>query len=383
MFDSPSDPLDLTSIEQAARGAGEPSRDHGAAGGESLAEADLAACQRLLVGGSRSFLAASRILPREIARAACALYAFCRLADDSVDASPEAGSHEHVRGGALADLHERLDRIYAGTPRALAADRAFTAVVERYRIPHAWPHALLEGFEWDAQGRQYEDLPQVRAYAARVAGSVGAMMARVMGVQSRAALARACELGIAMQLTNIARDVGDDARLGRLYLPRSWMRESGIDPDAWLQQPRFTPALGAVVRRLLDEAQLRYRAGASGIGSLPLGCRPGIHAASLLYADIGRTVQTRGFDSVNARAVVGAGRKAQLVAWAALACLASGVRARTAPPSEIEFLLDAPGAAAPPAPGPSSSIHTVLEIFERLERRDRSRSDGFGAAALS
>jgi phytoene synthase len=382
MLDSASDLMETDAIEASLPGPAGAQRGHAPHGTDALYEDDLAACQRLLVGGSRSFLAASRILPREIARAACALYAFCRLADDSVDANPGAASAHGVRSGALADLHARLDGIYSGTPRPLAADRAFTAVVNRYRIPHAWPHALLEGFQWDAEGRQYEDLAQVRAYAARVAGSVGAMMARVMGVRSRAALARACELGIAMQLTNIARDVGDDARLGRLYLPRAWMREAGIDPDAWLRQPHFSPALGAVVQRLLDEARLRYRAGSSGIGSLPLGCRPGIHAASLLYADIGRTVRTRGFDSVNARAVVGPGRKTQLVAWAALACLASGMQARTAPPSEIEFLLDAPGAAVPP-PLPASPIHTVLDIFERLERRDRSGGSSFGAAALS
>ena len=197
--------------------------------------ADLAECRRLLGDGSRSFHAASRILPREVAQAATALYAFCRLADDRVDVDRQ--------GGALADLDQRLCAIYAGAPLAFAGDRAFAAVVLRYRVPEAWPRALLEGFAWDAQGRQYEDLGALRAYAARVAGSVGAMMARLMGVHSRAALARACELGVAMQLTNIARDVGDDARLGRLYLPRAWMREAGIDPDGWLARPAYSLSL--------------------------------------------------------------------------------------------------------------------------------------------
>jgi phytoene synthase len=353
------------------------------------AEQDLLACQSLLVDGSRSFLAASRILPREIARAACALYAFCRLADDKVDGvsagSPDPGKGEsddsQDRGGALAELHDRLDSIYAGTPHAHAADRAFAVVVARYRVPRAWPRALLEGFEWDAQGRQYEDLPQLRDYAARVAGSVGAMMARVMGVQSRSAVARACELGVAMQLTNIARDVGEDARLGRLYLPRRWMREAGIDPDAWLAQPAFTPALGKVIDRLLEEARQHYVGGTTGIADLPLGCRPGIQAAAMLYADIGRTVRGRGCDSVNTRAVVRPMRKAQVVAWAALASMASLTRAQTQPPQEINFLLDGAGLPVVAVESATSSVEMVLQLFERLERRDRGLHGGFETSA--
>jgi phytoene synthase len=335
---------------------------------------DLAACRRLLEDGSRSFLAASRILPRSTAQAACALYAFCRVADDCVD--------RDAQQDALADLNDRLDRIYAGVPRPIAADRAFAAVVSHYRIPRAWPRALFEGFEWDEQGRQYEDLGELRAYAARVAGSVGAMMARVMGVQGRAALARACELGVAMQLTNIARDVGDDAAMGRLYLPRAWMREAGLDPDAWLARPRFSAALASVVRRLLDEARLRYRGGASGFASLPLACRPGIRAAALLYADIGRAVGSRGFDSVSARATVGAARKLQLVGWAALGSLAASARAQGAPPAEIEFLVEAAGPAPVPATMQSSAL-VVLQMFERLERRDRDLGRRFAGAAGS
>ena len=91
-------------------------------------------------------------------------------------------------------------------------------------------------------------------YAARVAGTVGAMMALVMETRDPRSLARACELGVAMQLTNIARDVGEDARNGRLYLPLAWMREAGLDPEAWLAAPQFVQRLARVVSRLLAEA---------------------------------------------------------------------------------------------------------------------------------
>ncbi len=104
--------------------------------------------------------------------------------------------------------------------------------------------ALLEGFAWDAAGRRYDTLDDLLDYAARVAGAVGAMMAVLMGVRDPALLARACDLGVAMQLTNIARDVGEDARAGRLYLPLAWLREAGIDPDAFLADPALQSRFG-------------------------------------------------------------------------------------------------------------------------------------------
>ena len=138
-------------------------------------------------------------------------------------------------------------RSTTAAPGRIDADRALAHVVHRLAIPRLLLDALLEGFLWDANGRRYETLEEVHDYAARVAGTVGAMMALVMGAHTQRALARACELGVAMQLTNIARDVGEDARNGRLYLPRAWLREAGIDPDAWLRAPRFDAAIAGVV----------------------------------------------------------------------------------------------------------------------------------------
>ena len=181
---------------------------------------DYQACQALMRGGSKTFFAASRLLPSRVRGPAIALYAFCRVADDAIDLSSD-------RVLALTALNERLRRIYAGEPMAFAPDRALATVVRDFDMPLALVSALLEGFEWDAEGRRYETIEDLQAYAARVAGSVGAMMAVVMRTRSEQALARACDLGVAMQLTNIARDVGEDARSGRLYLPLQWLREAG------------------------------------------------------------------------------------------------------------------------------------------------------------
>lgn len=325
-------------------------------------EHDLAACRAQLANGSRTFLAASLLLPRAVREPACALYAFCRLADDAVD---NAGAD----ADAVQQLRDRLARLYRGQPHAEPADRALAAVVQRFAIPIELPEALIEGFEWDAAGRRYDSVDELEAYAARVAGTVGAMMALLMGVRDSAALARACELGVAMQLSNIARDVGEDARNGRLYLPRRWMHEAGLDPEAWLAAPAFDTRLAAVTRRLLRHADGLYARVGAGVARLPLACRPSINAARYLYAAIGHEVERRGLDSVSARAVVPRRRKALLLARA-LVALAPSARAAGAPPlPATRFLVDAAATARPPLPLDKAAW--VIELFERLERRDR------------
>jgi phytoene synthase len=282
------------------------------------AAADLAACRAQLRDGSRTFLAASRLLPAAVRDPACALYAFCRTADDAVDLD----TVDEL--AAVERLRTRLARIYAGRPDSTPADRAFARVVAHHAMPRELPEALLDGFEWDARGRRYETIEALYDYAARVAGTVGAMMAVLMGTRSAEALARACDLGVAMQLSNIARDVGEDARRGRIYLPLQWLREVGVDPDAWLAEPVFDARIAGVVRRLLQAADTLYGRVDAGIALLPPGCRPGIQAARVLYAEIGHEVERRGCDSVSQRAVVPGRRKAMLLARA----LAQGALAR-------------------------------------------------------
>src|SRR5262249_29646094 len=154
---------------------------------------------------------------------------------------------------------------------------------------------------------------ELTGYAARVASSVGVMMTLVMGPRAAAVLSRACDLGAAMQLTNIARDVGEDARRGRLYLPTDWLAEARGDPDAFLPSPRFDERTGRVVARLLGSAGALYARADRGIASLPRDCRAAIRGALLIYADIGRVIAARGYDSVTSRAVVSTPRKLWLL----------------------------------------------------------------------
>jgi phytoene synthase len=326
---------------------------------------DLAACEELMRGGSKSFFAASSLLPERVRIPSIALYAFCRVADDAVDSAHEEG--------VVAQLRARLDAIYAGEPGDIIEDRAMAMVVHRYGVPRTLPEALIEGFAWDAEGRIYETLDDLHHYCARVAGSVGAMMAMVMGVRDPHALARACELGNAMQLTNIARDVGEDARNGRLYLPRTWMREEGLNPDAWLRAPIFNEALARVVSRLLVAADRLYQRGSTGISALPRDCRGAILAAATIYAEIGSEIAGNAMDSVNQRAMVGSARKLTLLCIAKIRAQMPP-RCDTAPPLQsIAYLAEAcaqvPGHTSG-RPFPKRSFDErcewLIDLFERL-----------------
>lgn len=343
---------------------------HPAPGSESasppLLDEDLAVCRASLAANSKTFHAASLLLPPRVRAPATVLYGFCRIADDTVD----------VEGGrrlAITQLRRRLDRVFEGRPQPVPADRALAAVVARYRIPRELLDLLLEGLSWDVEGRNYDTLEDLQDYAARVAGTVGAMMSLLMGVREPSALARACDLGVAMQLTNIARDVGEDARMGRLYLPRQWLREAGVDPLAWLAAPEDDLAVAGVVRRLLEAADALYARARAGIGSLPMACRPGINAARLLYAEIGHQVLRNGGNSIGRRASVSDRRKGALLLRAAVSLWPSSDHLADSPLPANRPLLAAV-AGLPPIQSLSQTprkVDFLIELFDRLERQDR------------
>jgi phytoene synthase len=264
--------------------------------------ADLATCFALLREGSKSFHAASLLLPTRIRRAVAPVYAFCRVCDDIIDR--DGATAENLRG-----LEQRLDGIYGGGLAADPVDRAFTRVVRDAQIPRAIPEALLEGFAWEVEARRYTTLSELLAYSARVASAVGVMVTLICGRRDRETLARACELGLAMQLTNIARDVGEDARNGRVYLPLAWLDGDGVHVSRWLRDPQPHPGVRRCVERLLAVAAGLYRRSEAGIRRLPGSVRHAIWAARFVYADIGTVITANGFDSVSKRAVTSTARK--------------------------------------------------------------------------
>lgn len=338
--------------------------------------ADCAACRHAIRQGSKSFHLASMLLPVELREPAYAVYAFCRMADDRIDRED---------GGlrAVEEMTRLLDRVYAGHPGENTIERAFADVVAAFAIPRAIPDALLEGLAWDAQGRRYETLADLRAYAMRVAGSVGIMMTLIMDRRQPAVLARACDLGVAMQFTNICRDIGEDAAAGRLYLPLERMAAQGVDPRRFLRQPVYGPGVRAVVSELLAEAERLYDSSLAGIAALPAAGRTGIASARLLYREIGRGV-AGGIDPVTSRSVVSRTRKLALVAEAI------GQRYPDSPPSawpalpEARFMIGAVMA----SPQPVRSLVTppwwriearTTRMLELLHSFQRSPADRLGA----
>lgn len=334
--------------------------------------ADYRECGAIIARGSRSFYAASLLLPAKLRKHAFALYAFCRVSDDAVD---EAGAE----ASALMHLRDRLMRIYAGRPLAAPVDRALADTVRRFAVPKSAFQALFEGYQWDLEGRRYRRLEDVLEYAARVAGSVGIMMSCLMGARSPILLARACDLGVAMQLTNIARDVGEDARAGRFYLPSAWLESTGFNQESWLLHPTPHVVIKRATVRLLDEADRLYARADAGIAHLPANCRAAIRAASLIYAEIGASIRAAGGDSVSRRLSTTMARKSALVVRALSNRLRyQQVDLEAAPLPATAFLVA--GIAGQPAPtfqAPAKGLlerideswGRVFDLFQALEHR--------------
>ncbi len=332
-------------------------------------DADLNQCVETMRDGSKSFFAASRVLPSRVRDPATALYAFCRITDDIADAADATEQ-------SIELLKQRLNAIYEGRPDDVPADRALAEVVRAFDIPKELPLALIEGYEWDTQYRTYETFDELLDYCSRVAGTVGAMMCLIMGKREPETLARACELGLAMQLTNIARDVGEDAMNGRIYLPLEWFREEGIDAMKWLENPQFNEPLSRIVARLLKEADSLYKQAEIGISDLPWDCRPAIQAARLIYAEIGRELERLNLDSVSVRAVVSKQRKLVLLTHAASAIIAKFSIRSFNPQAHrsIQFLIDAV-IKTPHIRHYGGTVYErltwVVDLLERVEERKR------------
>ncbi len=287
---------------------------------------DFAACRDALARGSKSFHVAWRLLPSRLRDPIASFYGFCRVTDDAVDESADPVA-------ALAHCVTRTDGIFASRPEPHPIDRAFARTVARFSLPRAPIDALLDGYRWDVEKRIIVTRSDLVAYAVRVAASVGVVSTYLMGERDRSTLARAADLGIAMQLTNIARDVGEDAHHGRTYLPRTWLDEEHVSTTS-----RHDAALGRVVRRLLDEADTLYAQAEPGIAALPADCRPAIRAASRLYREIGQIVRENGYDAVSGRASTSPLRKALVVARS-LAEPSGRAMFDAAPQPEAEMLL--------------------------------------------
>lgn len=282
-----------------------------------MSDATLDQARASIAVGSRSFALAARFLPAGMHEDCVLLYAWCRHADDVIDGQ-EAGFAAAGPGdpaARLAELRASTHRALRGEPSA-PVHAGLARVIARREIPQRHVEELLDGFAMDVAGRAYPDLPSLLDYCYHVAGVVGVMMARIMGIRDEAVLDRASDLGLAFQLTNIARDVIDDARIGRTYLPRDLLVAQGIgaiDPD----DPRQRAALHRVALMLLDEAETYYRSADAGIAALPRRPALAIAAARNIYRQIGVKLRAIGPAAWDGRLSTTRGEKLRLAAQAA------------------------------------------------------------------
>jgi len=261
--------------------------------------------------GSRSFSAAAQLLDKRSRESAQMLYAWCRYCDDQIDSQHlgfPAASVGPDAWGALASLRKETERALSGEAVEDPAFIALQQVVERHGIPHQYPMELLDGFAMDVEKYSYDNLDDTLLYCYRVAGVVGVMMAYVMGAKGGDTLLRASDLGIAFQLTNISRDVMDDAAIGRVYLPGAWLAAAGV-PREEITLPEHRPAVFSVVERLLAEADRYYDSALEGLPALGWRAAWAIATARYVYRHIGRLILQRGASAWDERAVVSRGRK--------------------------------------------------------------------------
>ena len=289
------------------------------------AGADLVAMSREIMGeGSKSFAQATRLFDPETRAGAYLLYAWCRRCDDAIDGQELGHGAEPL---SKEEQQVRLERLYLQTRAALAGEpmedpifAAFQAVAQRFAIPPEPAVALIDGFAMDVEGRRYRTLDELLLYCWRVAGVVGVMMAHVMGVRDRPTLERAGDLGLAFQMTNIARDVIDDARGGRVYLPLDWLAEAGVPGDA-VADPAHRQAVFVVAQRLLAGAEPYYDSALAGVARLPYRSAWAIASARGVYREIGRKLLREGPSAWDRRVSVGKAGKLARVAEAGLVAL--------------------------------------------------------------
>jgi phytoene synthase len=275
-------------------------------------DAVAAQSREIIRKGSKSFAAAARLFDAETRADVYKLYAWCRYCDDLIDGQEMGFGREEI---SAAEARSRLAYLRAQTERALAgedvAEVAFAGlrdVAGRHKIPGRYPMDLIHGFAMDVEGHAYVELEDTLLYCYHVAGVVGVMMAYVMGAREPAVLGRAADLGIAFQLTNISRDVLDDATNGRVYLPGRWLEEADISADQ-VAMPAHREAVFAVVSRLLELADLYYESAAQGVPALGFRAGWAVSTAAGVYGDIGRLVAERGTSAWDTRAIVPGGRK--------------------------------------------------------------------------
>jgi phytoene synthase len=243
--------------------------------------------------GSKSFRAASRLFDLKTRERAWLLYAWCRACDDIADGQDHGGTMSATDDpqARLAEIQTLTDRALLGIGQLPPAFQGLKIVADECRIPRRYMDDLIAGFALDTDGWRPQSEADLMRYCYHVAGSVGCMMAIVMGVdpEDSPTLNRACDLGLAFQLANIARDIAEDASAGRCYLPVDWLAEAGIDPNA-VMASESRAALADLAQRLAARAAGYEESARYGTPALPRRSAWAVLSAAAIYGAIARKV---------------------------------------------------------------------------------------------
>jgi phytoene synthase len=262
---------------------------------DALLEKAYQQCEQITRTYSRTFYLASSLLPPEKRQAARALYAFCRVSDDLVDQS---------QGDAQASLMDWRKRSLSARP----ADSDLVAVAwadtrARFHIPRRYAEQLIEGVERDISQSRYQSFEELAAYCYAVASTVGFMSMHIIGFQDREAIPYALKMGVALQLTNILRDVGEDWRNGRVYLPQDELAQFGISEEVF-ENGKTTENWRAFMKFQIERNRQLYQESMPGIAMLDPDGRFAIAAAAELYQAILEDIEAHDGDVFNRRAYV-------------------------------------------------------------------------------
>lgn len=265
--------------------------------------------------GSKSFAAASRLFDKATRERVWLLYAWCRACDDLADAQDHGGwlGDQSGAGERLAIIRARTQAALGGEATGDPAFDALGVLAAETGITRAMAGDVIDGFALDAQGWRPANEAEMLRYCYHVAGAVGVMMAVVMGVPPADAetLDRACDLGIAFQLSNIARDIAEDHAAGRCYLPADWLAEAGIAPDDLLANRATVASLAARLCAMQRDYDASARAGAA---RLPFRCRWAVLSAAGIYGAIARGVERAGAKALDRRVATSSAAKLGLIA---------------------------------------------------------------------
>ncbi len=270
--------------------------------------------------GSKSFAMASQLFDPVTRDRAMLLYAWCRHTDDVIDGQVLGqGRNDDMRPPAerLAEVERMTEMALAGEPTGVPAYEALARVVRETGMPPQYPRDLVHGFRIDMEERPFVTFDDTLTYCYHVAGCVGVMMAIVMGVspQDRATLDRACDLGIAFQLNNIARDVIEDAMNSRRYVPDEWLASVQLEPKSFAY-PANRRQLSRLVTRLVNKAEEYEESARFGTPALQWRAAWAVLAAARIYGGIGRKVRDAGPEGMEARMSTTKAEKLQAVAVA-------------------------------------------------------------------